>query len=353
MKIGKTLGLVGDVHFGKNKGEEWYKSYEDLFSFIKSSYKGKTDTIMFAGDVFDGKKEKTTEKAITFRMMEFVSKLFDDLAKDFHVVIYAGNHCCYYKDRCDVSGLAMLKGRDNITIIEEPTDFSVGNKNYRIIPWGFNVVEKNDSVVDGIFTHIDIQTFKMDNGRESDHGYKTKDLFKVCDTVWTGHYHTRQDRTYQKGKKRVVYLGSPLQLSWGESGKESYIYLLDLEKNDIKEEFLNDFSPKFRKVNASLVVSDPERVKGDILTVIWDIENSEENQIKITDSLAKNKVLTFRNDYSNLSVQTDMNTSEIKTINDTVDVRQILDLHTDAMESEDKFKKLVNDKFREILDRVI
>ena len=346
-------GMVGDLHLGKYTSEEWYKTYTDLFQWINKSFKGKTDTIMFLGDVFDGKKEKTTEKGISFRMMEFVSDLFTELSKDFKLIIYAGNHCSYYKHRCDVSALAMLKGRANIEIIEESKDFNVGSKQYRIVPWGCDMRSNNDIVYDAIFAHIDIQTFKMNNVKSSDHGYKTKDLFKVCDTVWTGHYHIKQDRSYQKGAKRVFYAGSPLQLSWNEAGKESYIYLLDLTINDIEEEFINDFSPKYKKIKASKIMDDPSIVNGEIVNVIWDLEHSEENQIKMSSLMNSNKAVSHKNDYSYMVGDSNTNTTEIKDVNDSVDVYDILELHTEVIDGKVDFQKDVNNKASEFLNRVL
>ena len=361
LQIDKYLGIVGDLHLGQHSEDQWYDTYDDLLDWIEASFLGKVNTIMFLGDIFDGKTKGWDRKAdknikgIDFRMLTYVSEFFERLAKNFHVIAYAGNHCCFYKNRCDVSGLAMLKGKENITIVEKPTSFSVGAKDYRIVPWGYNI--DGDTVegdfVDGIFGHFDIQSFKMNNFKESDHGYSTKELFKHCDTVWTGHYHMRQDRSYQKGEKRVFYAGSPLQLSWSETGKDSYIHILDLEKNDVHEEFENTVSPKFKKVAASKLLKAPTEYKKDVLTVVWDIDNSEENQIKVSNTLAIQEVLSFKNDYSNVSNTSDVNTVEIKDINDSVDDEEIIDKYTGLIESvDDSTKAAINKKAKEFLNRV-
>ena len=362
MNIGKHIGIIGDLHLGQHTEDQWYETYDNLLGWIEECYLGKVDTIMFLGDIFDGKTKGWDRKAdknikgIDFRMLTYVSEFFERLASNFHVIAYAGNHCCFYKNRCDVSGLAMLKGKKNITVIEEPTTFSVGSKDYRIVPWGYAIDEgtTQGDFVDGIFGHFDIQSFKMNNFKESDHGYSTKELFKHCDTVWTGHYHMRQDRSYQKGAKRVFYAGSPLQLSWSESGKDSFIHILDLEKNDIHEEFENTVSPKFKKVQASTLLKKPDEYKKDVLTVVWDIDNSEENQIKVSNTLATQEVLSFKNDYTHITKESDSNAVEIKDVSDSVDDEEIIDKYTDLIENiDDTVRSKINAKSKELLNRVV
>ena len=132
---GTNTGMVGDLHIGKNKEEKWEGVYDDLLDWIITSFRGKTKDITFFGDVFDGHFSMTREKGISFKTMGYVEKFFETLAKEFHIVVFAGNHCCYYKDRCDVSALSLLKGKPNITVIEETTEFTVGDKDYQIVPW--------------------------------------------------------------------------------------------------------------------------------------------------------------------------------------------------------------------------
>lgn len=330
--IGNRVGMIGDLHMGKHKEDRWIDIYSDLKKWIYESFYGKVSDLIFLGDVFDGHKEKTNEKAITFKMMAYISEFFDELAKDFNIIVYAGNHCCYYKDRCDVSGLTLFKGKENIQVIEETTPFSVGDKTYKIVPWACPITQHGDEPdehVDAIFGHFDIKTFKLNNFKTSDHGFSTTELFKLCDTVYTGHYHMRQDRKYQKDTKRIFYAGSPLQLSWSETGKESYIYIVDLTKNEIVEEFVNDVSPKFVKVKASKLIKQPKNTNGDILEILWDVENNEENTSKINNILDTNGNFNCKNNFQ-LAQQTVV--GELTNVNSAVDPTDILDLYVDAIE---------------------
>ena len=65
-----------------------------------------------------------------------------------------------------------------------------------------------------------------------------RSIFKDYKHAYFGHYHGAQ-----KLAKNVEYIGSPLQLSFGEAGEEKHIIILDTNKNS-QEYIVNDFSPK-------------------------------------------------------------------------------------------------------------
>jgi len=336
---GTRLGIIGDLHLGKHNTERWDDTYTKLGEWIITTMQSEgIKDIMFLGDVFDGHKEKTNEKAITFKMMSFISNYFTRFAEEFNVIIYSGNHCCYYKDRCDVSGLEMLKGRPNIQIIEETTNFSVGDKNYKIVPWACNI--DDGGRVDGLFGHFDIKTFQMNAAKKSESGFTTTQLFTYCDRVYTGHYHNRQLREYSKGTKSIYYVGTPLQLSWSEAGKESVISVVDLETNTMTDEFTNNFSPEFVKVTTSTLIESPEEYKNNILEVIWDVEHNEENTMKVSNILDRGGNFAVRN---NFSFKQETVIGELTGLNSAVDPREILSVYISAIEG-------ISDKDRNQLD---
>jgi hypothetical protein len=63
-------------------------------------------------------------------------------------------------------------------------------------------------------------------------------IFDNWDRVFLGHYHCEQQLN-----EKVEYVGSPLQLSFGEAFQEKHIIIYDLEKDE-KTFVKNDFSPK-------------------------------------------------------------------------------------------------------------
>lgn len=321
MKIkGNNIGIVGDLHLGSKNGndsEQWEKVYDDLLEWIIDSFYGKVETVMFLGDIFDGKFSKTTEKAMSFRTLNYANSFFEKLSELFQVIAFSGNHDVYYKNRCDVSALSLLKNKPNIHIIEDITDFKVGNLVYRIVPWSCDLAnDVYDDGYDAIFAHLDIQSFKLNAFKVSEHGYTTKELFKYCDKVYTGHYHHRQQRDYQKGSKEIFYVGSPLQINWAEADKDSYIYILDLEKNEIEEEFRNEISPKHLKLKASDILENQKKLKDNIVEVLWDIPR-EDNLKKMELILDKKKTFHHKMNFEQVSKK--INVEEFEEINSTID----------------------------------
>jgi DNA repair exonuclease SbcCD nuclease subunit len=64
------------------------------------------------------------------------------------------------------------------------------------------------------------------------------DIFKKWDKVFLGHYHAEQ-----KLNEKVEYVGSPLQLSFGEAFQKKHIIIFDTY--DLSTEYIeNTFSPK-------------------------------------------------------------------------------------------------------------
>jgi hypothetical protein len=63
------------------------------------------------------------------------------------------------------------------------------------------------------------------------------ELFKCWDQVFLGHYHGSQEIG------NIEYIGSPLQLTFGEAFQEKHVIIYDL-KTGSKEYIINEFSPK-------------------------------------------------------------------------------------------------------------
>jgi DNA repair exonuclease SbcCD nuclease subunit len=84
----------------------------------------------------------------------------------------------------------------------------------------------------------------------------------------SGHYHKPQVRMY--GGKPLVYTGSAYQLTWGESGEDKYVYILDtktLKYTSIK----NELSPRFEFIRD---ISDYSKASNNYISV--EIENPED-----------------------------------------------------------------------------
>lgn len=178
--------------------------------------------------------------------------------EDFNIVILVGNHDAYYKDRSDINSLSILNGRQNITVIDKPTTFTVHGKTLTFLPWGSQIDDLNTT--DIMFGHLEIESFKMNSFKTCDHGTKTNDLLNKASLILTGHFHLRDERVYDNGK--IIYVGNPFEMDFGDIGTTKGYYILDVVTKDYVF-FENDISPKHKKITLT-DLTDKSNSTGDI-----------------------------------------------------------------------------------------
>lgn len=109
------------------------------------------------------------------------------------------------------------------------------------------------------------------------------EIFDAWDQVFLGHYHAEQ-----KLAEGVEYIGSPLQLSFGEAFQDKHIIVYDLETHE-REYIRNGFSPKH------LILSENELKDHDL----------EGNFVRLqVENIASSNVIDLRNDLNKINVGT-------------------------------------------------
>jgi DNA repair exonuclease SbcCD nuclease subunit len=161
---------------------------------------------------------------------------------------------------------------------------------------------------------------------------ESKDLFKKAPLIISGHFHKKDDRKYDKG--RIVYLGSPYQHNFGDTGDSRGIYILDLKNKEL--EFIeNNISPKHHKLSLKNITNNSNPIdidllddvlKNNIVSLVVDTEIDQEELALLTLKLNKTNPLSFRTDYvsdnSNISVNDD--TKEIDSGNLLKDIEEFV-----------------------------
>jgi DNA repair exonuclease SbcCD nuclease subunit len=92
-----------------------------------------------------------------------------------------------------------------------------------------------DNTVVGLY-HGLIVGAKLDNGTETDSGLDV-DAFAGCDVVMAGHIHKRQ--VHNRGEVKIVYPGSLIQQTFGETVSEHGFAVWRLENGDLSYEFID------------------------------------------------------------------------------------------------------------------
>jgi len=280
--------FISDTHFGTNSSsEEWQENINDYFEnwfypFVKDVLSKKPDTVLLClGDVYHDRK------SIDIDVNNLCIDVFEELAKMIPCYIIYGNHDLSKKTNKGNSSLRSLENINNLTVIKEPTmlQFVDGRKNVSkmiAIPYLGDCNEENKQLMtyagkaDYALMHTDISNMKFDNGMTI---VGAVDAEKFSGKVISGHIHKRQE------SKKVLYVGSPYQLSRGDIDNQKGIYMLDLDTNEFS--FTpNNYSPIFQKVDITLFLNMTQAERDDKLRNTYTdiiIDDSEIDKYKQSD----------------------------------------------------------------------
>jgi DNA repair exonuclease SbcCD nuclease subunit len=234
------------------------------------------DYIFFLGDLFHERaKIDVLNYLSTFEI--FMEHMIETHMEMFLLV---GNHDMYHKESWDVNSVKPLTGIPNISIIQCPLSIHLGGRKIDWLPHTEDPIKELDNLKkdggagDLLLGHIAINGAianlfygtKADVIVEYDNHMVTVDveLFDDWDMTILGHYHGGQKLT-----DKVEYVGSPLQLSFGEAFQQKHIIILDLETM-VKEYIVNDFSPQHLIVSPQDIENNAYDLSGNFVRLAVD-----------------------------------------------------------------------------------
>ena len=225
--------LLGDLHIGARNDSEYFKEHqrkyfeEFFFPFVEEN---SISTIIQLGDLFDKRKTQNTKTLADAR-----SFLFNPLKeKGISFLTFLGNHDVYYNNRNSVNTpTEVLSGRyDNIFVYTEPTEITIGNTKFALIPW---INKENESsslsfisntTADVILGHFEISGFKMmKGGMECEEGLSQK-TFDPFSYTFSGHFH------HPAKNGNIIYIGSAQEITWSDAEDEKGFVLFDTKKSE-------------------------------------------------------------------------------------------------------------------------
>ena len=209
------------------------------------------DDIFFLGDLFHERNKIDIMDYITAFECIVGHMIDDSHNRDLYLLV--GNHDMYHKERWEVNSIRPLATVPGVTIIQSPVSLVVGGTKIDWMPHTDNPIKdlavfKNAGAGDILLGHMSVHgamtnTFygtRSDVIVEYDNDMVPVDVEIFDDWKMTllGHYHGAQHLN-----DKVEYVGSPLQLSFGEAFQQKHVIILDLETLE-KKYVVNDFSPK-------------------------------------------------------------------------------------------------------------
>lgn len=275
-----SKGLIfSDLHLHKHKDRcDRLQHCLDVLTWVfDQAVEHDCDDIFFLGDLFhERSKIDVLNYLKTFEI--FMERMVGD-CKDKNLWMLVGNHDMYHRERWDVNSIRPLTAIPNVHIIQSPLSTVIGGTKIDWMPHTENPIEelevfKKAGAGDILFGHMAV------HGAQTNTFYGTKsdviveydnemvevdaNIFDAWKTTILGHYHGAQ-----KLNDKVEYIGSPLQLTFGEAFQKKHVIVLDLET--LKKEYIvNDFSPKHLIVTTQDVEDENYELDGQFVRISVD-----------------------------------------------------------------------------------
>lgn len=247
----KKAALFTDIHFGKRNNERQHNEDCEAFVewFIDQAKINNVDTIIFLGDYFDNRN------SIHLSTLNYGLSSIEKLNNaGIPVYFILGNHDLYYKEKRELSSVAIGRNFPNIHIIDEITY----KDNVTFCPWlvkdEWKSIEHYASKSSYVFGHFELPHFMMNAMVEmSDHGgLKAEHLQGVEFMSFSGHFHKRQVRD------KICYLGNPFPHNFSDVWDEDRgMAILEWGKFPEFKKFPK--APSYKSLNLSELLESPDQ----------------------------------------------------------------------------------------------
>ena len=274
--------LASDIHIAAHKKST--ERLQDTINVLKwvfeTAHEKDIKHVIIAGDLFQDRAK------IDIAAYQWTFETFLKYGKGLKIYLLLGNHDLLHRLKCDISSVRPLSCLPGVHVIGEPSTLPVGEYQISFLPFTIDPAEDlkhitNNSEFKLLVGHLAVSGAEQGKYHLSDvmvehDGDMTivdAAVFDDWDQVFLGHYHQGQLVT-----DNVEYVGSPLELNFGEAFTQKHIIAFDLETQE-KQYIINNFSPKH-------YILDPEEVDE------YDVDG---NFIRLeVDNLSAAEVVEFR-----------------------------------------------------------
>lgn len=280
--------IFTDIHLHQHKkSEQRLRDCLEVLEWVFQEARSRNiKTILFAGDFFhDRNKIDLLTCHETFMVLR---KNLDGSIK-MHMIL--GNHDLWYYEKSTVSSVTMLSSLPNVFIYDRPCFQNIDGVDWHLLPFTHNTIQDLEKLQNSItkntflLGHIAVDGAKLNSAgsiaeieveHDGDMIKVNKDLFKSYKHVFLGHYHG-----YQKLCENVEYVGSPLQLNFGEANEQKFILHLSVDTTTgkfVSNYIENEFSPRhFSGTFEEICKIDKKYTDKAFISLISDKENKDED----------------------------------------------------------------------------
>lgn len=247
--------LFSDIHVHphKQKTERLQDCLKALNWCFEVAEENAVDAVLFGGDLLHER-----QKLDSMTYVE-VFKILDKWKnKNRPVYLLVGNHDMWFANAWTISSIYPFRAIENYHVVDQTQSINIAGVEWHFMPYTHNPIEELEKLPKSkvsksyFLGHLAIDGAKLNSAgsisdvaieHDGDMVKVEADFFKKYKRSFFGHYHGAQ-----KLAKNVEYIGSPLQLSFGEANETKHVIILDSE-NDSVEYVENNFSPKHFYLN--------------------------------------------------------------------------------------------------------
>ena len=296
------IAVFTDIHWGKSRDSmlklKLAADFVDFF-ILESKARG-ANVALFMGDWFDNRS------SLNVLTLNYAKDALEKLGKAFEsVIMVVGNHDTYFRERSEINSVEQYKNIPNVTVIKDPTllKFKHSKKTMLLCPWHWEkahiVTDEQPNYAAG---HFEVNGVYLAGSTvfTSSSAPDTNSIAAIAkDLVLSGHFHIRKEYPCKDG--RLMMVGSPLQLDWGDYGNEKGFYVLEPAEGTL--DFVhNTVSPTYvklswKQLNEGTQKINADRVKGNFLKLVIDDKYEYKNIAQLTDAIKKLNPLSFEEDF--------------------------------------------------------
>lgn len=273
------------IHNHKDRADRLQNCIDVLNWVFDEAAKNDCDYIFFLGDLFHERAKIDVKNYLkTFEV--FMNHMIRDAA-DRDMYLLVGNHDMYHKERWDVNSIKPFSAIPRVHIVEKPLQITLGGRKIDWMPHTDNPVkelnllkQENGGAGDLLLGHMSVHgaLLNLCYGTKSDVIVEyDNDMIPVDAAVFDdwqmtllGHYHGSQ-----MVSDKVEYVGSPLELTFGEAFQEKHLIVLDLDTLE-KKYIVNDFSPKHLIVTPKDIQDENYNLNGNFVRLTVDSMTTKE-----------------------------------------------------------------------------
>ena len=293
------------LHAHKDRIDRLNDCLQVLDWVFKTAVKNKCKYLFFLGDLFHERSKIDVMNYL--KCFEVIMKHMIEDAADLDFYLLVGNHDMYHRTRWDVNSVKPISAIPRCHVVAQPTTMTFGESVVDWMPYTEDQIRDLDKLkkskaeagsayhlllghmaVHGAQTNL-LYGLKSDVIAEFDNDMLPVDakVFDPWRRTLLGHYHGAQ----HLGDK-VEYIGSPLQLSYGEAFQKKHVLILNLAT--LKGEYVeNTFSPKHLIVTTKDVEDENYTLDGNFVRVGYD-DMSEIDRLNLRRKITQDhKVLSL------------------------------------------------------------